>query len=36
MTFLMIRIIFLPHLVALTAFLPLEGRDRRPSEAPDT
>jgi hypothetical protein len=24
MTFLMIRIVFLPHLVALTAFLPLE------------
>lgn len=33
-TFLMIRIIFLPHLIALAAFLPLEGR--RQAERPAT
>jgi hypothetical protein len=35
-TFVMIRIIFLPHLIALAAFLPLEGRGRRTSEAHGT
>jgi hypothetical protein len=36
-TFLMIKIIFLPHLIALAAFLPLErlGRSRQPASGPD-
>jgi hypothetical protein len=34
MTFLMIRIIFLPHLVALLAFLPLERLAGRPARIP--